>query len=193
MQLFFGLLRAAVSIYMIVITVRIILTWFRGSIRIPDALAAATDPYLKWFQRFTFLRIGNLDLSPIAALGVLSVLNQVLGRLQHSGSIKLGVLLALIVQVVWSAVSFFMVFLIIVLVLRLIGLMASQNAYGGFWSIIDTITRPVLYRLNQIFFKGRITNFRTQIIVSTAAMILIYFILLIGINIIINILVKFPI
>jgi YggT family protein len=168
-----------VNIYMIILTVRIILTWFSGfgTGGLQEALARITDPYLDWFRRFTFLRIGALDLSPIAALGVLSLFNRVFSTLAFYGHITVGVILAITLLTAWSAVSFFLGFLIIILVLRLIAYMLNQNTFSSFWRIIDTISQPVLYRINRFFFRGRIVNYLSGIILSVASLAAAYVVL----------------
>lgn len=163
-----------VSVYMTVISVRIILTWFTGmgTGGLRDTLARITDPYLNWFKRFTFLRVGFLDLSPIAALGLLSVLHGILITIAAHGRISLGIILVLLIQTVWGAVSFFLGFLIIVLILRLIAHYLVKNSYNPFWTVVDSISRPVLFRINRVLFKDRILNFGTALIVSLAILVL---------------------
>ena len=182
-----------VSIYSMVIIVRIILSWFAGSVRIPDFILKITDPYLDWFRQFRFLRIGYLDLSPIAALGVLSVLSRVLVTLAHYGTIRLGIVLAMVLQIVWSAASFFFIFLIIILILRLIGYLTNQNIYGVFWRMVDTISQPVLYRIKRIIFRKSIVNYLTGIIVSTVVLIAVYFILRKAVELSVLFLVNLPV
>ena len=170
-----NLISIIISIYMILIIVRIILTWFRGSVRIPDFLLNITDPYLNWFRRLRFLRFGNLDFSPIAAIAVLSIVNQIVSILARHGSISLGIILALFLQIIWSLVSFFMIFMIIILVLRLIAYLFSQNTYSFFWGAINMISQPLLFRINQTLFKGRIINYRTSLVISIIIMAALYF------------------
>ena len=166
-----------VNIYMLIITVRIILTWFAGlgQSRLQDYLAMITDPYLNWFRRFTFLRVGFLDLSPIAALGVLSLVHNILRTLAFYGRITIGIILAMILQGVWAAVSFIIGFLVIILILRLVAHLTKQNMYGPFWRIINAVSQPVLYRINRILFKDRIVNYVTGLVLSIAALGIIYF------------------
>jgi YggT family protein len=169
------LLSFIINIYMFLIFIRIILTWFswmRGG-GVQEFLAGITDPYLNWFRRFTFLRIGFLDLSPVAALGVLSLVNRVLITLAQHGRITLGIILALILQAAWGAISFILGFVIIILVLRLIAYLFRLDVSGAFWRIIDTISQPILYRINRIIFRGRIANYLTSLIISIASLILI--------------------
>ena len=193
MRLLFNLLSIAVSVYSFIIIIRFILSWFRGSVRIPDFLVSVTEPYINWFRRFEFLRIGYLDISPIAALAVLTVLGQVFSTLARYGVIRLGIILAIMVQVVQSAVSFFLVLLLIVIILRLIAYMTNQDIYGPFWKAIDTISQPVLYRMNRILFRDKIVNFRTSLIVCIAVLAVISLVLRIFFALLVGILIRLPI
>ena len=189
-----GLLSSLVSIYMTIIFIRIILTWFTGFSTggLQNVLAKITDPYLNWFRRFSGLRVGFIDLSPIVALGVLSLVNSVLSTLARYGSITIGIIIALVLQVAWSAVSFFLGFLIIVLVLRLIGHLANANMHSTFWRIVDTIARPILFRITRIVVRNRIVNFQTALILSIAILVIAYIALRIIVALVFGILVKLP-
>jgi len=189
-----GILSFLVNIYMIIIFVRIIMTWFTGISTggLQDILGKITDPYLNWFRRYMPLRVGFLDLSPIVALGILSIVNGIFNTLAHYGRITIGIILAMILQAVWSALSFFIGFLIIVLVLRLIGYLAKQGAYNPFWRIVDTISRPVLLRINNIFARGRIPNFTASVILSIVSLGIVYIILVMLVSFVSGILVRLP-
>jgi YggT family protein len=189
-----GALSFLVSIYMLIIFIRIILTWFSGMDqgRFPEILARITDPYLNWFRRFPALRMGYLDLSPIVALGVLSLVNRVLNTLAAYGTISIGIILALILQAVWGAVSFFLGFLIIVLILRLIAHLLKLGA-NSFWSIIESISQPVIFRINRFIFKSRIVSFTAGVIITLAVLAAVYLILNIAVFIVTGILVRLPI
>jgi YggT family protein len=133
-------------------------------------LGRITDPYLNAFRRFTFLRIGHVDLSPIAALTVLSLLNQVFAILARHKTIKLGIILSIALQLIWSAASFLLGFGTIILILRLIAYLTNRDVYSGFWRIIDTISQPLLYRINRIFFGKRIIKYLNSLLFSIAAL-----------------------
>jgi len=171
-----GILSLLLNIYILIIFVRIILTWFPGfgNSGIINVLAGITDPYLNWFRRFSFLRLGLLDLSPILALGVLSLFNRILAMLASYGRISIGIVLALALQAVWGAVSFIIGFLILVLILRLIAFLLRQNGSNFFWNVIETISQPVLYRINRIFFRNRIVKLLTALLVSIIGLAIIY-------------------
>jgi YggT family protein len=170
MGVLFSILGGLTSLYMLVISVRIILTWFRGNEygRPMEILCAITDPYLNWFRRIPGLRVGFLDLSPIAALAVLSMVNRIFAALAFYGVITLGIVLAMLLEALWSAFRFFLLFFIVVLVLRLIAYLGSMNTYNPFWRIVDTISQPLLYRISRIFFGRRIIRYLNSLILSIA-------------------------
>jgi YggT family protein len=176
------------SLYMILIFIRIMLTWFSGisSNRAVALLEGITDPYLNWFRRFTGLRVASLDLSPIAAIAVLSVVNTIFVTIGRQGRISLGFILAIILSALWSALSFALGFCTIVLGLRLIAYITNQNVYGSFWRIVDTISQPIRYRVERIIFRGRLVHLQTGLITSTAVLLILWIglgmILRLGIN-----------
>jgi YggT family protein len=178
MRTLMNILGGATSLYMIVIFIRIILTWFSGMSygRPVEILCRITDPYLGWFRRFKVLQVAHMDFSPIAALAVLSIVNNIFMTLARYGTITLGFILAMMVQAVWSAVSFILVFFIIVLALRFIAYISRQNVYSGrgaggmFWRMVDLLSQPLIYRTNRILFKNRIVRYQTGLITSIAVL-----------------------
>jgi YggT family protein len=168
MRAFFNFLSGLTTIYTLAISVRIILTWFRGGAysRPIEILGRITDPYLNWFRRFPGLRAGFLDLSPIVALGVLSVINGIFATLAFYGAITLGIILAMLLQALWAAIRFFLFFFIAVLVLRLIAYLSNRNIYSPFWHIVDSISQPVLFRISRIFFGRRVIYYRNSLVFS---------------------------
>ncbi|MBP7495043.1 MAG: YggT family protein, partial [Spirochaetales bacterium] len=61
-------LSALVSLYTLLIIVRILLTWFSSPLgygKVHHFLASVTDPYLNYFRRFSIFQIGRFDFSPV--------------------------------------------------------------------------------------------------------------------------------
>jgi len=176
MRIIMGLLATLIGLYSLLIIVRIILTWF-SNIQYGKAvqiLSAITDPYLDWWRRNFRLKAGVLDLSPIAALAFLSIMQTVCSAISNQGRVSLGIILAVCLSAVWSAVSFIVGFSFFVLVLRFIAFICNSNMYSTFWRIIDSIARPLMYRINRIIFGRRLVNFTTGIIVSIVALAIIW-------------------
>jgi YggT family protein len=189
-----SILGGITSLYTILIFVRILLTWFSGNLygKPVQILYGITDPYLNWFRRFPGLRLNTLDLSPILALGILSVANSIFVTLGRYGSITLGFILAMLVSAAGSALSFILGFCIIILVLRFIACLWHRDVYSSFWGIIDTLSRPINYRINRIFFRNRLVRYQSGLIVSIAVLLGIRIVLGLLLRLGINFLARLP-
>jgi YggT family protein len=168
MQIIFGILTALLGLYSLLIIIRIILTWFSGGEfgKPMEILARITDPYLDWWRRRLNLRAGYLDLSPVVAMAALSVAQTICSAIAQTGRFTLGLLLAVCLSALWSAVSFLLGFCIVVLILRLFAYLINADMFGMFWRVIDSISRPLLYRISRILFGNRIIRYSTSIIIS---------------------------
>lgn len=157
---------SAISIYMIVLFIRILMTWFQGVRhgRTMEILRRVTDPYLNWFRRFEIFRFGNFDFSPVVAILSLSVLNTIAIQLANAGPITLGFILALVLSAVWSAFSFFVLFFLILTVIRLVGLLLRKDA-GHFWFVLDQILDGVVNRVSRPFMRGRFLSHRDGLLI----------------------------
>jgi YggT family protein len=173
-----GLLAILLGLYSLLIIIRIILTWFSNAQfgKPVEILARITDPYLDWWRQKLNLRAGILDLSPIAAIAALSVLQTICSTFASQGRITIGIILAVCLSALWSAASFILGFCFIVLVLRLIAYFANSNMYSGFWRVIDSFSQPMLYRINRIIFGKRMVRFLTGIFTAIAALAVLWII-----------------
>jgi len=161
------------GLYSLLIIIRIILTWFSGGYygRPAEILALITDPYLEWWRRRLNLRAGYLDLSPIVAMAALSVAQTICSAIAQTGRVTIGLMLAVCVSALWSAVSFILGFCVVVLVLRLIAYLINANMFGVFWRVIDSISKPIQYRITRIVLGRRIVRFSTSIIITILVLI----------------------
>lgn len=170
---------AALSLYMLLIMFRILLTWFQGPNlgRPVEIIRSITDPYLSWFRRFHFLRIGNFDFSVIVAIIVLSVAASITTRLAAAAVVTFGLVLAIIIARVASAVSFFLVLFLILAVVRLLGSVFNANTAGRFWITVDHLLEPVVHRIVHALTRGRFISYRNALLIFSA---LIVVVLLVG-------------
>jgi YggT family protein len=150
-------LSALISIYILIIFIRIMLTWFHGPAlgRPMQILIAITEPYLAWFRRIPVLRTDRIDFSPIIALIVLVILQNITSTIARLGTISLGIVLGLIISALWSAISFLLVFFIILIVVRIIGWLLNANSVSPIWQTLDLLLHPVVYRVSTLFSGGR--------------------------------------
>lgn len=175
MRLIFSLLASAAGLYSLLIIIRIIITWFSGMShgKPVEILSRITDPYLDWWRNSLNLRLGNLDLSPIAAITVLSMLQTVFSTLSRQGRVSLGIILSVALSAIWSAASFILGFCLIIIILRFIAYITNRNTYSPFWRTIDSISQPLLYKINRLIFGNKLVNYLTGIFASAAVLVVI--------------------
>jgi YggT family protein len=181
MRLIINILASAVSLYSILIFVRIIISWFvrtefdRTEDSKPvEILSRITDPYLDWWRKTLNLRLGFLDISPLAGIAALSVLRSILYAISRYEKISIGSVLALILLSTWSIVSFILGFCIIVLILRIFAFVTNRDIYTPFWRLVESITQPLLYKTNRLIFGDKIESYLKGIIISTLILIAIW-------------------
>lgn len=183
-QSFFLTISSLISIYSFICLLRILLTWlpdFQYS-QVGRFISGLCDPYLNWFRRFTFTRIGGMDFSPILALGVLSVVSSAFSRIAVTGSISVAVIVAGLVQVVWSFFSFFLNILILFLVIRLIYDLLNRYSYSPFWTMLDRFLNPSIAWVNKLFHFQKPLSYRMSLVLTLAILIAVRIGLFIGIN-----------
>jgi YggT family protein len=172
----FTALNGLLSLFSLLIFIRILLSWFsQGSFNLGrpyQILCRVTDPYLNFFRRFSVFRLGYIDLSPIVALAVLSVANEIFSMLARFGKITIGVILALCLSALWSAIFFIIGFFIVILVIRLVAYLARINIYSPFWQIIDGISKAIQYWITGFLFRKRILNYRTSLLLSISILVM---------------------
>jgi len=147
--------KALISIYTILIIIRIFLTWFGqfSQGRPAEVLARITDPYLNLFRGIPWLRLGMLDLSPIAALILLNMVSSVINSVIYTGTFSLGIVLAILVGGVWSAVRFIFQLIFFLAAARIV---ASRffHSQHFFWQTLDSLFMPLVDRMNRIKRRG---------------------------------------
>ncbi len=171
---FFVTCGSIVSVYSFVCLIRILLTWIPQLETSPFGrfLSGLCDPYLNWFRRFKFSRIGMLDFSPVLALGALSVASMAFSTLASKGRITIGVLLAGLLQVIWSFFSFFLTIIVLFLFIRLIYDLMNRYGYSPFWSMMDRfLNRPISW-ITGIFNRTRKPmGYRASLVLTLVVML----------------------
>jgi YggT family protein len=167
------ILAALVIVYVFLCSARVLMTWIPGldTGKAGELLARATDPYLRWFRRFKILRSGAFDFSPIAALAVLAVLNDLLTNIVYSGTITVGLVLALVLSAAWSAVGFILSFFAVCAAARMIAYVMRWNSLHPFWVVIDSIINPVLFKINRFIYRSKFVNYIQGLITGFAVLL----------------------
>ncbi len=156
-----------VSLYMMLIFIRVIMTWFRGAGygRAYELLASITDPYLDWFRRNMPVRFGSMDFSAVAGILVLGLANNILSQIAFTGTVTVGHVLVIIIAMLWSLVRFFTVIFLIIGVIRLVGLLSGLDQSGRFWGTMEQIMNPLLGVVVRPFLRGRFTGYQQSLLI----------------------------
>ncbi len=176
MQIAARVISAILSAYMIVLMIRVMLTWFRTaqSSQLYYYLALVTDPYLNWFRRFSSLRFGMIDFSPIVAFVVLGFIINISKSIATYGTITVGIILALLINGIWSIISFIIILVVILAVIRLLS--ATVFRSGFFVQMapgIDAVIEPITSWVRRTIFRNRFTPYNTQLGVAIALLIVV--------------------
>ncbi|MCL2720185.1 MAG: YggT family protein [Treponema sp.] len=173
MSLIFQSIAIVIGIYSLLIFISIIFSWFRGFVSGAPVtiINKITDPYLNWWRRYLNLRVGVIDFSVIVAIMFLYLLQNIFFMLAIPESLTLGNVLNILLYSIWSVIQFIVIFCLIVIILRAIAFFTNRNIYSPFWRIIDSISGPILYRFNRLFFGKRIGNYMQGLILSVLLLI----------------------
>ncbi|GHV84622.1 hypothetical protein AGMMS50230_02300 [Spirochaetia bacterium] len=177
------LLSGIISIYILLVFIRLLLTWFPGAdFGRPYAfLCAISDPYLNWFRRFRIK--GPIDFSPLIALAVLSLIRGIFSAWGNMGRISIAAVLGMILAALWSIISWVLGFFVVILIIRMIAYLSNANIYSPFWRFVDFIAQPVLYRISRFFFPRRIVNYLFRIFFSIVILLLLAVLIRVSFNI----------
>lgn len=168
------LLSGTISIYMLLIIIRIVMTWFSTQYANDprNFIARLCDPYLNYFRKFN-LRLGNVDFSPIIAITVLVIASNILNQIGTYGKITVGIILGVIISSVWYAFSSLLTFFIIFIIIRLIMLLVSTNTFSPFASGLDSILAPIASKAAGYFVKNSATGYQTNLMILGGILIVI--------------------
>jgi YggT family protein len=148
-------------VYLMLLSTRIILSWFRGSVhgRAWELLIRITDPYLSAFSRLRFLRQGMFDFTPIAAILVLVVCRRLVSTVLEYGTITLGLVLSLILQAVWSGVSFLVVLFMVLAIIKAVSAAMLRGRETTFSRMVTMMVQPLISLVaRNIPLKRRLTE-----------------------------------
>jgi len=168
------ILGAGTSLYMLLCALRVFMSWAPGVGlgKAGNILSSIVDPYLGMFSRIKLFRTERFDFSPIAALAVLSVANNMLSTLAISGRITFGFFLNLILGAGWSAFSFVLSFVTACALVRIIVFLARMNSLHPIWVVVDAILNPILYRINKVIYRNRAVDYLQGLITGFLVILL---------------------
>ena len=185
---------ALLQVYMLLLVIRIVLTWVSMDHGHPvlRILHGVCDPYLNWFRQFRFLTMGTIDFSPLAGLLVINFFSSLAKMIGMYGQITLGIVLSILVQLIWGAVSFFLLLLGVLAVVRYL---AIQFRWGGaaIWSYLDALLQPPAYAMGRILRPGTFLAYTTTLLVLGVTNLVAWFVGGILVGLITRLLLQLPV
>ena len=165
--------RQLINAYLFLCFIKILLSWVPSAAysSFGRVLSSICDPYLNWFRRFTFTRIGMVDFSPILSLGILSIAAQLITSILMTGTISLWVVFASIIQLIWSFIGFMLNLLIIFLIVRLVYDFIGSSSSAPFWYNLDRVLSPVIAKVTG-FLPQKPLQYRTRLVLTIIVILL---------------------
>lgn len=161
-------LAAALSLYTLLCFIYILMSWFPGAkfTKFGHFMSSVCEPYMGLFRKMSFLRIGNIDFSPIVSLGILSLASAILGGIQHTGRIFLGGILGTILSSLWGIASSIMGIFTLLIFIRWIFLTINKGrtSYDSGWNQVDMLLNKFTYKIAGTFTKSSMSYQRSLLI-----------------------------
>lgn len=149
------ILSTVLSVYSFIIFISILFSWIpsrsSGFMKIKFYINQVTNPYLNIFRGIQWLKIGNLDLSPMLALLVLYFGIYVADNMASLVLLSGWDLLFWLVLRIWVIVMGVFLLFSIIMLFRLLMLYVSKNPSSTFLNSLDSFLFPIVSRTLGIF------------------------------------------
>ena len=161
MGAFLSIISAIIIIYTVLCLISIFMTWIPGTkfTKFGRAISKITDPYLNLFSRKGWFRIGNIDFSPILAIGILSILSTILGGIAKTGYFSINAVFIVILEMIWSLISTLLTIFILLILIRWIVLLVNkgQVSSNSAWYQVDLMLQKIVYKIGNTFIRKNLT------------------------------------
>ena len=168
-QTILSILAGVLTVYSILCFIYILMSWFPGArfTKFGHFMTAICEPYMGLFRKLTFLRIGNIDFSPIVSLGVLSLLSVILAGIQRTGRLFFGGILGTIIYSLWNISSSIIGLFTLLIFIRWIVLIINKGrtSYDSGWNQVDMILNKISYKIAGSFSKKSM-SYQTSLLMS---------------------------
>ena len=174
-----SILSAMIIIYTVLCLISIFMTWIPGAkfTKFGRFISKITDPYLNVFSKRGWFRVGNIDFSPILAIGILSILSSIIGGIATTGRLHFGGILAMILSMIWSLLSTLLTIFILLILIRWIVLLVNkgQVSTNSAWYQLDLMLQKIVYKIGNTFFRKNLT-YQKALLVSWITLGVIWFV-----------------
>jgi len=168
------------AVYNLLIWIRILMSWFAPVSHISKSsffiiLKKIVDPYLNLFRNVNLLKTNNIDFTPLLAFALLSVIQSILNLFGATGELSLYVILALIINTLWSYIfsPFFLIFTTIIIIRLVLCFKKGSNTITLIRTL-ENIIGGYLNWIQKVFFLSKIVSDRLLLITSTIITVIFY-------------------
>ena len=164
-----SILAGVLALYTFLCFIYILMSWFPGAkfTKFGHFMTTICEPYMGLFRKMSFLRIGNIDFSPIVSLGILSLASAILAGIQRTGRIFFGGILGTILSSLWSITSSVIGIFTLLIFIRWIVLLINKGrtSYESGWNQVDMILNKMTYKIAGTFSKKSM-SYQTSLLMS---------------------------
>ena len=168
-QTILSILAGVLALYTFLCFIYILMSWFPGArfTKFGHFMTAICEPYMGLFRKMSFLRIGNIDFSPIVSLGILSLASAILAGIQRTGRIFFGGILGTILSSLWSITSSIIGIFTLLIFIRWIVLLINKGrtSYESGWNQVDMILNKMTYKIAGTISKKSM-SYQTSLLMS---------------------------
>ena len=171
-----SVIAGALSLYTLLCFIYILLSWFPGArfTKFGKVISSLCEPYMNFFSKLGFLRIGNIDFSPIISLGLLSVLSSIVAGIQGTGRIYFGGIIATIIYMLWNILTSILSIFILLIFIRWIVLLIHKGytSYESGWNQVDMMISKIAYKVASTFTKKTV-SYQTALLITWISFVVI--------------------
>ena len=171
-----SILAGVLSLYTLLCLIYILMSWFPGArfTKFGHFMTSICEPYMGLFRRMSFLRIGNIDFSPIVSLGLLSLASTIIAGIQSDGYLSFGRILAAVLNALWGISSSIIGLFTLLIFIRWIVLVINKGrtSYDSGWNQIDMLLNKISYKVAGTFTKRGISYQRSLLITWIAFLVI---------------------
>jgi YggT family protein len=175
-----NIVRLLFSIYILLIFIRVIFAWLRPNMFNPIVrfVYSSTNPYLKIFAGIKFLRMGDLDLTPILALYVLYLVQELIYKALLTGYFSFEILISMIIILLFKFVYFILFIFIIAVGLRFIFEIIGFRSNNILINIVYSVSEPAVRPLKNWLKIRERGGFDINVLISLVILILLRYLIL---------------
>jgi len=191
----FEIVSVVIRFYLLLISLRIMLSWFAGGLNISGIhyLARVTDPFLNVFRRLHILRVGSLDFSVLIGLFLLNFLSSLFATFARVQIVSLAITLAVLLQILFNGVGSIISLFAIITFVPVIGLFVRVRAVDALWYRIDGFLQPLLVRFTRALLPRRELPYGSALAIFLTTCVLAGMLLRISLNPLLSLVLRIPI